>query len=104
MASVSDIATVRRNVNEPTDTIYSDSDIGVIVDADGVAGASATIWREKAAVYSGLVNVSESGASHSYSDLSRNALAMASAWDKQVPVVAVDSAADRVHVKRIVRS
>lgn len=105
MASTSDIAIVRRNVNESTDALYKDDDIGDMIDADGIAGASAAIWREKAARFASLVSVSESGASHSYSDLHKNALAMAKAYDtietaEETPAPAVNV----VRVKRIVRS
>ena len=102
MASTSDIATVRRNVNESSDALYKDEDIEVLIDADGIAGASAAIWREKAAKYAGLVNVSESGASHSYSDLHKNALAMAKAYDVEEAID--EPVVNRVRVKRIVRS
>lgn len=102
MASAGDIATVRRNVNESTTVIYSDGTIGTYIDANGVTGASAIIWREKAARYSELVNVSESGASHSYSDLYKAALAMASKYEsiEFLPPVSIG----HVHVKKIVRS
>jgi hypothetical protein len=102
MASVGDIATVRKNINEPTDAIYKDEDIGVIVDSSGVAGASAIIWREKAARYASLVSVSESGASHSYSDLHKNALAMAKAYDVE-NVIEDSPAPTRMTVKKIIR-
>lgn len=106
MASTSDIATVRRNVNESNTVTYTDVAIGELIDTHGVAGASASIWREKAGVYAGLVNVSESGASHNYSDLHRNALAMAKRWEdldvtENAPPLA---AAGRVVVRKIVRS
>lgn len=83
MATVDEIAEVRRNVNEPTQDIYTDDTINNLINSLGMAGASAKIWREKAARYSELVNASESGASHAYSDLHRAALAMAADWDKK---------------------
>lgn len=43
--------------------------------------AAAAIWREKAATYSDLVDVSESGSSRKMSDLLKNALAMAEQYD-----------------------
>jgi hypothetical protein len=104
MASVSDIATVRRNVNESTSETYTDEDIGVLIDTYGVAGASASIWREKAAGYAGLVDVTESGASHKYSDLYKNALAMAKRWEDLDVIAEIPVADGRVKVKKIVRS
>lgn len=104
MASASDIAEVRRNTHESTDHNYSDTEISDIIDAEGVAGAIAKIWREKAARYAEMVNVSESGASHSYSDLHRAALRMAEDWDKKVPPPVEVTLAGRTRVKKIVRS
>lgn len=103
MASTSDIGIVRRNVNESTDETYTDDVISAMVDADGVAGASAAIWREKAGRYSDLVNVSEAGASHAYSDLHRNALNMAKSYGDVTPVEEAPISS-RVRVKRIERS
>lgn len=100
MASASDIAQVRRNVDEPTTDTYTDQTIGDYVDANGVAGASQLIWQEKAASYATLVNTSEAGASHSFSDLHKNALAMATAFGAAVVV----PTADRVRVKKIERT
>lgn len=104
MASTSDIADVRRNVNEPDDETYSDEAIGAMVDADGIAGASARIWRAKAARYAELVNVSEAGASHSYSDLHKNAINMAKAFDSVESEDEAPPIANRVRVQKIVRS
>lgn len=107
MADASDIAEVRRNVNESTIETYTDEVIGSFVDAHGIAGSSAAIWREKAAKYADLVTVSESGASHHYSDLHKNALAMAKYWQSIADgelLLPVTPDVQRVHVKRIVRS
>lgn len=78
--SASDIAAVRRATDEPTEQEYSDLVVQSLIDELGVAGASAHIWREKAASYAGDVDVSEAGASHKFSDLHKNALAMAAHW------------------------
>lgn len=102
MASASDIAEVRRNTDEPTDATYTDTVIGGYIDSLGVAGAAAKIWREKAAQYATLVDVTEAGASHKFSDLNKNALAMAAYWEGLVvPDAAVSG---RPKVKKIVRS
>jgi hypothetical protein len=81
MASASDITAVRDNTNEPNDDRFTDGIIGALVDAAGVAGATATIWRRKAAIYADLVTTAEAGASRNLSDLNKHALAMASNWD-----------------------
>jgi hypothetical protein len=70
------VADVRENTAEPTATRWQDDDIELLIDDMGVLLTSATIWRKKAANYAHLVNVSEAGSSHNYSDLYKNALAM----------------------------
>lgn len=82
MASSGDIAEVRVNTNEPTDVVpYTDAVIGAYIDLLGVAGASAKIWRQKAATYvDEATQVSEAGASHRY-ESHKHALAMAAYWD-----------------------
>lgn len=102
MANASDIETVRRNVNEPTSATYSDTLLSSLVDSLGVAGASATVWREKAARYSELVDVSESGASHKYSDLHKNALTMAEKWSLLIEGPA-GTAAGALKIRKIQR-
>jgi hypothetical protein len=76
MASASEIVEVRENVDEPTPETWDDVSIEELVDAHGVNGASAIIWRRKAAAFAKLVDVSEAGASHNFSELHKNALAM----------------------------
>jgi hypothetical protein len=83
MASASDIAQVRRNTGEPTTTNYTDQVISDYIDVVGVAGASARIWEEKAATWADLVNTTEAGASHAFSDLNKNATAQAKYWHDQ---------------------
>lgn len=86
MATVSDISQTRRNVNELDDSGgYTDVIIGNYIDELGVAGASAKIWGEKAASYQSLVDVTEAGATHKFSDLYKSALAMQDWWTTQVP-------------------
>lgn len=46
-----------------------------------VEAATANLWRQKAARYSGLVDVSEAGSSRKFSDLHKNALAMAGKYE-----------------------
>lgn len=61
--------------------------------AEGVTNvnaAAADLWRQKAAKFSGLVDVTEAGSSRKFSDLHKNALAMATRYD------ALGSGADAV--------
>lgn len=103
MASVSDIETVRLNTNESTTETYSDDAIGALVDASGVAGATASIWEQKAARFSELVNVSEAGASHAFSDLHKNAVTMAAYWGKKNDVEDGTGTAGRPRIRKIER-
>lgn len=105
MASASDIELVRRNTNELTQDTYTDTAISTMVDSEGIAGASAMIWREKAGKFAHMVNASESGASHSYSDLHKNAINMAKEWERLYDEAKIHSSrVDVVRVKKIVRS
>lgn len=102
MAAQSDINAVRENTNEPTEDTYSDEYIGALIDASGIDVASATIWRKKAAALSDLVDVSEAGASHKFSDLHKNALDMAAMYDGRE--AAKPTASGRVKIKKIERA
>lgn len=67
---------------------YTDTELGVILDSGVTKNALISrIWREKAASYATLVNVSESGSSRSLSDLHKNALTMAEKFDPGDPSV-----------------
>jgi hypothetical protein len=78
VADASQVAEVRSNTNEPSDSEdYTNTIVETLVDALGVNGASATIWRRKAAKYASLVDVSEAGSSHALGDLQKKALDMA---------------------------
>lgn len=103
MASASDIAQVRVNVNEAGLDPYTDQIISDKIDLLGVAGASANIWQEKAGSFAELVDVTEAGASHKFSDLYKNALAMSAHWSAQA-AAASPSAEGRPIVRVIERS
>lgn len=79
MATVDELAALRRAINEPVNAEpYTDDYLGFWIDSLGSPDAAAGIlWTHKAAEYASLVNVSESGSSRSLSDLHKNALAMA---------------------------
>lgn len=102
MASSGDIETVRRNTDEQNSDTYSDDEVGALVDGFGVAGATATIWEQKAAQVSTLVNVTEAGASHAMSDIYKNAAAQAAYWSKKVADEAA-ATTGRVRIRQIVR-
>lgn len=83
MAEALDITKVRLNTNEPDDSNgFTDEVIGSEVDELGVSGASASIWRQKAAKLAELARVTEAGATHDFQDLHKNALAMAKDFER----------------------
>ena len=104
MAVAGDIATVRLNINEPDGTTFTDAYIGELIDGSDVAGASAQLWRQKAAIFADLVTTSEAGASHSFSDLQKHALEMAAEYDAIVIEETTVVPMQRVRVRKIVRS
>jgi hypothetical protein len=103
VATSGDITTVRQQTDELTETTFSNVVVGALVDELGVAGASAEIWRRKAAKFSSMVNVSEAGASHSFGDLAKNALLMAAEYQATADLELEVVSTDRVRVRKIVR-
>lgn len=103
MASVGDIAQVRLNTGEASNTEpWTDAYIGALVDVLGVTGATVKVWEAKAASVAGLVNVSEAGASHSASDLFKHYNDMLTRWTATLDGETV-TAGERVRIGRIVR-
>lgn len=77
MATQDEIAAIRRMIAEQDETTYADAVLAVRIDAsDSLDALAAEIWSEKAASYSKLVNISESGSSRSMGDLYKNAMTM----------------------------
>lgn len=103
MATSEEILSVRQNTAEPTEQVYSDNFIDGLIDLHGVAGASAIIWEKKAAEAAGLVNVSEAGASHSFSDLHKNALSMADTFRAQQAEELTPITEGRPKIRKITR-
>lgn len=101
MASASEIAEVRENTDERTQENWSDPQISDLIDASGVNTASAIIWRRKAAAYAKLVDVSEAGSSHAFSDLQGKAIKMAETFEASA---AVSEDVGRAKVKVIDRA
>jgi hypothetical protein len=105
MATPEEIDELRRYIAEPSEDHYTDTYCGEKIDALGVLGAAVVIWDQKAAETAELVNVSEAGASHSMSDLHKNALTMAKYFRDQVAATTPPLSASSTHpkVKLIVR-
>lgn len=85
MASVEDIATLRRITNEPGIENYSDESMSEYIDVAGsVDGAAAIVWEEKAARASNLVNIAESGSSRSMNQIYQNAVDQAKFYQGKI--------------------
>lgn len=106
MATAEAIAAFRLLIDESADKLPYD-DVALSARLDGAVstyGLATEIWREKAAAYAALVNVSESGTSRSLSDLHKNALAMAKALGEADPSAPGSGAAVRgVRMQRLTR-
>lgn len=77
MATVTQIADLRKMVNEPTTAVYSDQYLSDLLDASPNAEfAAASIWNQKAARFAELVNVKEGNSSRDLGDLYDQALSM----------------------------
>lgn len=103
MATIDDVARLRRLTNEPTTTVYGDLDLSGYIDGvENVELAAAEVWREKAARYAGLVDTTEGSSSRKMSQLRDAALKMAELYGGAT--VAVEPlAADRPRSRAIVR-
>lgn len=81
MATATQISDLRSLINEPTQDPYTDTVLGARIDALGptpdLRTLAATIWREKAAQYAGLVDIKEGNSDRKLSQLYRQALDMA---------------------------
>lgn len=102
MAASSDIETVRRQTGvSDTGEPYTDAFIATLIDASGVTGATVTIWKELRAKYATLVDVTEAGASHKFSDLFKHATEQLGYYEE---VLLLEVGPDTVRVKKVVRS
>lgn len=102
MATTAEIAALRALINEPTDENYTDEQLGAVIDSAGsVKAAGSEVWLAKAAKYSTLVNVSESGSSRALGDLHKNALAMAKQLGAEAEEDTVE--ATGIRIRRITR-
>ena len=106
MATADDIAAFRLLIDEQTDKEpYTDAALSARLDAAAsTQGLAADIWREKAAAFAALVNVSESGSSRSLGDLQKNALTMADMFTKVDPSApGTGNSARGVRMQRLTR-
>jgi len=106
MATVDQIAKVRRATDEMDFATYDDGVIGAFIDAaSSLDAAIVEIWTEKAAKYASLVDVTESGSSRSLSNLQKQALSMAARYQDNVDasIETMSEAAVRTRIKGIVR-
>lgn len=82
MADAATIARFRRATDlAADDPIYTDAVIDGMIEDLGFETAAATVWREKAAAVSTMVDTTESGSSRRLSQLKDAYLGMASAVD-----------------------
>lgn len=85
MATVEDIATLRRYVAEPDETDWTDEMLATVIDStDSLNAAAVEVWDSKAASAASLVDISEGGSSRKNSDLVKNAQAMSALFTERV--------------------
>lgn len=77
MATQVQVDQLRRFANYTDADPYDDAQLAALIDARSVYHVAAMLWDEKAASYSTLVDISESGSSRKMGDSYKNALAMA---------------------------
>ena len=103
MATPEQVAGVRENTAESEADHFEDDYIEALVDSQGVNGASATIWRKKAASYAELVDVEEAGSSHKFSQLHKNALEMVARFEELPDDGVILDTGGRVKIRSIQR-
>jgi hypothetical protein len=82
MATVDEIGEVRLKADEHDNSEpFTDDYLASLIDALGVNATIASVWRTKAARFAKLVDVTEAGASHKFSDLFKQASLMAAQWE-----------------------
>lgn len=99
MADADTIARFRRVTDlADDDPVYTDAVIDGMIEDLGFEAAAATVWREKAASYAGLVDTTESGSTRRLSQLYTQALGMASSID---PVIETSGGSYTVEIERV---
>jgi hypothetical protein len=86
VADAEEVAELRRLIDEPDDTAYTDTVLSDRLDAasEGILGLARDIWREKAARFAGLIDIQEGMSSRKMSQLYGQALKMADSFSSQV--------------------
>lgn len=104
--TLAELDVLRHYVDEPTTAIYGDSFLTDVLTRNGgdVFLAAAEVWGMKAARFSKLVDVTESGSSRKLSDKAKNATSMAAYYRAQsvTPATSVQTAQSRT--RPIIRS
>lgn len=82
MADAAAVAELRRLIDEPDQTTYTDDQLGARLDAVGgdTMALASTMWREKAARFAGLIDVKEGTSDRKMSQLYQQALRMADSF------------------------
>lgn len=84
MATVDQVARLRLLTDLPDDvTPYTDEYLSGLIDAYGMDAAASLLWKEKAAKYAGMVDMTESGSSRKLSQLREAALEMANGFEPE---------------------
>lgn len=81
MATDEQLSEVKALAALVADDGISDANLMQKIDAGGIASTVAWIYNLRAAKYSRLVNVSESGSSRSLGDLYKNAMSLGKYWE-----------------------
>lgn len=103
MATLVEIATLRRLTNQTDDTEgYTDDLLNELIDNTGsVDAAAAQVWRELAAEYATMVDITESGSARKLSDLQTHAHAMVELFEKRAVVTMEESSGTVIsHITR----
>jgi hypothetical protein len=106
MADEQAIATLRAMIDEASpDSTYVDDVLSSRIDeADGKLDVvAASVWREKAASYSGLVDIQEGSSRRSLGSLQGLALNMATRYEALVAAAAVPVTAHSSRTRQITR-
>lgn len=89
MADLVLVVELRRLINEPDQTIYTDIVLSNRLDLvlGDVESLASIIWREKAATYAGLIDIQEGSSNRKMSQLYQQALRMSGSFNvNDVPV------------------
>jgi hypothetical protein len=104
MADSGDIQIVRRQTGQSENAApFDDAYIGSLIDELGITGSTISIYEQLMAEYAKLVDTTEAGASHKFSDLYKNAKLQADYY-RGIYLIEIGEEPDRTRVKKIVRT